>query len=203
MRYSLTLRKFNLKPALLGGLVLLLTALLTACGDNTSTAAPAATTEAAMMVPTKTEGAMMAGTTAAMVSGTPGAMMSGSPEAMMAGPAVNGSFDHMTGPKSVSGTVALVEDSVSKKYVLTFSNLQITGSGAGLHVWYSKEADLTKLTTPAQVKSGLDLGPLKALSGDQTYPLDASIDVTQYKAVVIYDNATDSVFGAATLSKAK
>lgn len=217
MRSYFQMRKIKANLTLAGGLVLVLMALLTACGDATSTAAPNSgammqATTAAMaketpgaMTAKETPGAMMPGTTGAMMPGTTAAMMAKeTPGAMMGGmTSLNGMFDQMSGPMSVSGAVKVAEDSASKKYQLIITGLKVTGSGSNLHVWYSKEADPAKLTTADQVKSGLDLGPLKATAGDSTYPLDASIDVTQYKSVVIFDNTANSVFGAAPLTKAK
>lgn len=58
-------------------------------------------------------------------------------------------------------------------------------NGPELHV-YLTSADPIENTTGVDLADAVDLGELKALSGDQTYEVPADLDLTSYHSVVIW-----------------
>jgi hypothetical protein len=58
-------------------------------------------------------------------------------------------------------------------------------NGPELHV-YLTSADPVENTTGVDLSDAVDLGELKALSGDQTYEVPADLDLTSYQSVVIW-----------------
>jgi hypothetical protein len=208
---------------------LVLAALLVACGDPTATVPAAKTTEAmsqpttdammakgtpdamakptteAMMAKTteamaaKTTDAMMAGTPAAMATtdammakGTPGAMTT---DAMVAKPSLLGGDFNNQGAEAVSGKAVLGKTS-DGKLVLRFENLK-SANGPDLYVYLTKQ---TSPSTADQIKAGVEIGKLKATTGNLNYELDTKLDLTQYKSVVIYCKSVNVVFGFANLN---
>ncbi len=208
---------------------LLLAGVLVACGDSTNTAVPVKTTEAAMtakttdaamvaktteaaMVAKTTEAAMVAKTTeaamvktteAAMVKTTEAAMvktteaaMVKTTEAAMAKPStpITGDFNNQ-GADPVAGK-AILGKTADGKLVLRLENFK-SANGPDLYVYLTKEASPSKDT---QIKSGFEIGKLKATSGSLNYDLDASLDISQYKSVVVYCKSFSAIFGYANFT---
>lgn len=98
------------------------------------------------------------------------------------------------GDHAVVGKVTLGKTSEGKT-LLRFENLN-SPNGPDLHVYLSKNASPG---TPDQVKNGLEVGKLKATQGSLNYELDSTLDLTQYKSVVIYCQAVSAIFGYANL----
>ncbi len=76
-------------------------------------------------------------------------------------------------------------------YSVALENINI-GSGPDLHLYLAKEKQATNF---------IDLGKLKAFSGNQVYPLTISPDFAQYKYVLIYCQQFNVLFGSAELIK--
>ena len=69
--------------------------------------------------------------------------------------------------------------------------------GPDLYVYLSAVASPS---TRDQVMSGLEVGKLKATSGDLNYFPSASLDIAKYKSVVIYCKSFSVIFGFANLA---
>jgi len=205
---------------------LLLAGSMVACGDATATFVPAAKpteaamakaqptadatataklTEVAMVKPTEvpmmkpTAEAMAKPTEAVMAKPTAEAMAKAQPTAdAMAKPngPLSGDFNNQ-GAEPVAGKATLGKTSEGK-LVLRFENLK-SAPGPDLFVY------LTKAESPStndQIKMGLEVGKLKATQGSLNYELDSSLDLSQYKAVVVYCKSFSVVFGYANLKAA-
>ncbi len=62
---------------------------------------------------------------------------------------------------------------------------------------------LTRTGSPARdsdIKAGLELGKLRATQGNLNYELAGSLDLTQFKAAVVYCKSFSTIFGFANLS---
>ncbi len=99
------------------------------------------------------------------------------------------------GAEPVAGK-AILGKRADGKTVLRFENLN-SAPGPDLVVYLSKSASPK---TDAQVKNGLEIGKLKATKGDQNYELSGTLDLSQYKSIVVYCKSFSVVFGFANLS---
>lgn len=72
-----------------------------------------------------------------------------------------------------------------------------TTNGPDLHVYLS--ANPFDGDDGAFDDEFIDLGELRGNLGDQNYPLDPTVDLTQYRSVVIWCDRFDAAFGAAPL----
>ncbi|HEX2912843.1 MAG TPA: DM13 domain-containing protein [Chloroflexia bacterium] len=152
-----------------------------------------ATTPGAMMAKT-TEASMMAATPDAMMAKTTeAAMMAATPGAMMKAEALTGEFNNQ-GSQPVMGKVTLSESS-DGKLMLHFQDLKAAG-GQDLYVYLTKEASPS---SDSQIKSGLEVGMLKAAQGNLDYNLAGSVDLSQYKSIALYSKASGMIFGYANL----
>jgi hypothetical protein len=82
---------------------------------------------------------------------------------------------------------------------LTLSNFS-TSNGPALHVILldgSNVAHGQGLTLGST--NDRDLGELKAIQGEQNYPLPADVDLNRFDTVVIYSTAQHAIFGTARL----
>jgi hypothetical protein len=70
-------------------------------------------------------------------------------------------------------------------------------NGPDVYVYLSREASPT---TSAQVMNGYEVGKLTATAGDLRYTLPASLDLRQYRSVVVYCKSFSIIFGYANLS---
>lgn len=98
----------------------------------------------------------------------------------------SGTFVGKTGHR-VSGTVTISAD----ESTLTLEEDFQTQSGPGLQVYLSKSAD--------SGSGGIDLGAVKSNSGQQTYAIPSSVNVSDFSHVLIYCKPFSVVFGAAEL----
>ena len=89
---------------------------------------------------------------------------------------------------TTSGTVKVVIEASGKKF-LVFENFR-TDNGPNLDVWLSPNTN----GSPYQ-----DLGDLKAVSGNFSYELDASINHTANNRVLIWCKSFSVLFGSAIL----
>ncbi|MDZ4793098.1 MAG: DM13 domain-containing protein [Bacteroidota bacterium] len=89
---------------------------------------------------------------------------------------------------TTSGTVKVVTDASGKKF-LVFENFR-TDNGPNLFVWLSP----TTSGSPYQ-----ELGNLKAINGNFSYELDASINYTTNNRVLIWCKPFSVLFGHAIL----
>jgi|GEM_PF-2266354 len=150
----------------------------------------------------KTTDAMLAnGTPAAMVT-TDAMMAKGTPDAMvkttdaaMAKPSLLGGDFNNQGAEAVSGKAVLGKTS-DGKLVLRFENLK-SANGPDLYVYLTKQASPGSTD---QIKAGLEVGKLKATTGNLNYELDTTLDLSQYKSVAIYCKSVNVVFGFANLN---
>ncbi len=106
---------------------------------------------------------------------------------------LGGTFNNQ-GVEPVAGNVTLGR-TTDGKTLLRFENLKST-NGPDLYVYLSKNATPT---TNGQVKNGIEVGKLKAILGNSNYELDASLDLSQYKSVVVYCKSFSAIFGYANL----
>ena len=106
-----------------------------------------------------------------------------------------GTFDHRAGPETVSGT-AILGSTDTNTAVLRLEQLQAT-PGPDLYVYLSPA---TSPTTADQVMRGLEVGKLKATTGETNYALPAGLDLGQFRAVVIYCKSFSVIFGYANLA---
>lgn len=106
-----------------------------------------------------------------------------------------GTFNEAPGIDTAAGnaTLGLASDG---RIVLRLDHFRAS-AGPDLFVYL---VTVARPTTSAEVQSGLEVAPLKATTGDQNYILPAGIDVSQYKAAVIYCKSFSVIFGYATLS---
>ena len=99
---------------------------------------------------------------------------------------VSGSFVSNVHPSS--GTVKIVSDSAGKKS-LVFENFK-SDNGPDLRIWLSPNT----AANPYQ-----EIGALKAVSGNFSYELNASIDYTTNNRVLIWCEDFSVLFGHAVL----
>lgn len=107
---------------------------------------------------------------------------------------LTGNFNNQ-GAEPVAGKATLGK-TPDGKVVLRFENFN-SANGPDLHVYLSKASSPAN---DAQVKNGLDVGKLKATQGSLNYELDGSIDLSQYKSVVVYCQSFSVIFGYANLN---
>ncbi len=110
-------------------------------------------------------------------------------------PAVlSGNFNNQ-GAEPVAGR-AILGQTADGKNVLRLENLK-SANGPDLYVY------LTRTGSPAKdsdIKAGLELGKLRATQGNLNYELAGSLDLTQFKSVVVYCKSFSTIFGYANLS---
>jgi hypothetical protein len=107
---------------------------------------------------------------------------------------LTGAFDHRAGVDTVAGNATLGKTS-DGKVVLRFDNLN-SANGPDLHVYLSTQVGPA---TTQQVMDGVEVGKLRATQGTSNYELATTIDITQFKSVVIYCKSFAVVFGYANL----
>jgi Electron transfer DM13 len=107
---------------------------------------------------------------------------------------LSGTFNN-AGPEPVSGR-AILGRTAEGKVILRFENFQ-SHPGPDLFVYLVKS---NSPNSAGQVEGGLQVARLRATSGNQNYELNPSLDITQYKSVVVYCKAFSVVFGFANLS---
>lgn len=135
----------------------------------------------------KDDGAMMEKEGDAMMEKDDGAMMEDAMTKELSG-GFRGAGD---GIHNASGkaTVLHLEDGSA---VLRFENFRVT-NGPDLYVY---------LSTDRGASDFVDLGRLKASSGNQNYELPADIDLSKYDHVIIWCKAFSVYFGGAELGSA-
>jgi hypothetical protein len=113
---------------------------------------------------------------------------SGDPE-----PIFTGQFDSKTG-----GRVTVFRKTNGQEY-LRLKDLAISGD-ADAHVQLAKSGEVSQAQgAPNASLDSIDLGSFKTDQGDQNYDLPASVDLTKYDAVVIYNKRTSAILGVAKL----
>ncbi|MEO7530290.1 MAG: DM13 domain-containing protein [Sediminibacterium sp.] len=101
---------------------------------------------------------------------------------------LNGKFSDGSGPSgTVSGTAMIYL--VADKYQLSLENF-MTANGPDLKVYLSKEI---------QPVNFVNLGSLKATSGNQLYSVPVEVKISDYKYALIYCQQYGHLFGAAEL----
>ena len=95
----------------------------------------------------------------------------------------DGPFGHVT------GTVELLEDSISHQFSLALVNFN-TSNGPDLHVYLSQESHPIHF---------IELGRLKSTSGDQVYQIKGNPDFKKYSYALIHCEKFNHVFGVAQL----
>jgi hypothetical protein len=167
----------------------------------TATSTPPKTTEA---VTTQTTEAAMVKTTVAIAQATTVAVTTPAQTSASApAPATSaaqttaasllaGDFNNQ-GAEPVAGR-AILGKSADGKIVLRLENLK-SAPGPDLFVYLAKNAS----PDASQVQKGLEVGKLKATSGNLNYELGSSLDLSQYKSVVVYCKSFSAVFGFANL----
>lgn len=119
---------------------------------------------------------------------------SATPSVAPAPAARQGTFDHRPGVDTAAGT-AILGVTGDGTPLLRLENLQ-SANGPDLHVYLVR---VTSPQTSQQVMAGLEVGTLKATTGDTNYPLPAGTDLSQFKSVVIYCKSFSVIFGFANL----
>ena len=108
-------------------------------------------------------------------------------------PIFTGQFDSKTG-----GRITVFKKPNGQEY-LRLKDLAISGD-PDAHIELATSGEISQAQGAA--KAGLDsidLGPLKTDPGDQNYDLPASVDLTKYDAVVIYNKRTSAILRFAKL----
>lgn len=128
---------------------------------------------------------------------SPAAVPSSAPAAAASAPPIPsaraGVFNNR-GQEPVSGD-ATIDRTANGGLVLRLTNLNST-PGPNLWVYLSR---VDSPSNDGQVKNGLEVGKLTATRGDLSYDLDASLDTTQFRSVVVYCKTYNVVFGFANL----
>ncbi len=155
-------------------------------------AAMVKTTEAAMVK--TTEAAIVKTTEAAVVKTTEAAVVKTTEAAVVKTGPIAGDFNNK-GAEPVAGK-AILGATPDGKLILRLENLK-SAPGPDLYVYLVKEGSPTKDT---QIKAGLEIGKLKATSGNLNYELDSKLDISQYKSVVVYCKSFSAIFGYANLT---
>jgi hypothetical protein len=150
------------------------------------------TTGAAMAK--ETPGAAMTTEAAMMAHETPGAAMTTGAAMAKSDALLAGDFNNK-GAEPVAGK-AILGKTADGKIVLRFENLK-SANGPDLYVYLTKEGSPASDT---QIKSGLEVGKLKATEGNLNYELDSKLDISQYKAVAIYCKSFSTIFGYANIA---
>jgi hypothetical protein len=166
-------------PLAIAGLVAALG--LAACTGAGATASPSA----AMMDESPSP-------SAAMMDESPSpsaAMMDESPS-----PVSTGAFHGVDG--TATGTVALFHQA-DGSFVVTFEDFSIN-EATGIHVVVVTNKDVMS-SSEIDKAAIVDLGPLKATSGMQDFPVPASADAMTYHTVVLWDTAMAHAVAAAPL----
>lgn len=172
----------------------------------TATPPPAKTTEAVMV---KTTEAAMVKTTQAVSQPTTAALTTAAQTTSPAstqttqaaqttatattGSLLAGDFNNQ-GAEPVAGK-AILGQSADGKIVLRLENLK-SAPGPDLFVYLARSAS----PDPSQVQKGFEVGKLKATTGNLNYELSGSVDLSQYKSVVVYCKSFSVVFGFANLN---
>jgi hypothetical protein len=99
-----------------------------------------------------------------------------------------GAFVDLNTGHRVSGKVVLLEDSQNKR-TLRFEEFSVV-NGPDVNVYLSKTSSF---------KDVIDLGNLKATSGNVNYELNAGIDTKEYKYVLIWCVEFAVLFGYAEI----
>jgi hypothetical protein len=99
-----------------------------------------------------------------------------------------------------SGRASIYQTPEGKRY-LRLTDFT-TSNGPNVHVLLTRsdDQDLTKDFVKRDLNS-VELGPLKANQGDQTYDLPDSVDLAKYDAIIIYCERFHTVFGLASLER--
>ena len=97
-----------------------------------------------------------------------------------------------SGGYTVSGGGSIVRDSNNKLFAILGSNFSTT-PGPDLYVYLSQAMSVTSTNF-------LDLGILRANSGEQFYAIPSGTDVSSYTHIVIYCKQFSVLFGRASLS---
>jgi hypothetical protein len=105
---------------------------------------------------------------------------------------LGGDFNNQ-GAEPVAGK-AILGKNAAGKIVLRFEDFK-SAPGPDLFVYLTKNAS----PDASQVQKGYEVGKLKATGGNLNYELDSSIDLSQYKSVVVYCKSFSTVFGFANL----
>ena len=106
-----------------------------------------------------------------------------------------GSFIEIDAIHSGSGS-AVVYQLEDDSRIVRFEDFQVT-NGPELHVILSKEVPTSTLGSIGE--DYIDLGELKGNVGNQNYTIPASVDLSEYKSVVIYCVPFSVVFSSAAL----
>lgn len=117
---------------------------------------------------------------------TPEMMLNEQPDAPLIVTLRNGAF--MPGPYgNVSGESKIYQTGMM--YQLALTNF-LTSNGPDLKVYLSKEL---------QPVNFINLGSLKAISGNQLYDIPAGVNTAEYKYALIYCQQYSHLFGSAEL----
>lgn len=100
----------------------------------------------------------------------------------------SGVFVSAPGESVTGNTSIFFENNV---YSVALENIKV-GNGPDLHLYLAKEKQATNF---------IDLGKLKAFSGNQVYLLTTSPNFAQYKYVLIFCQQFNVLFGSAELIK--
>lgn len=98
--------------------------------------------------------------------------------------------------KPTTGNVQIINEN-GKRYVVLDKGFKASKEGPDLHVLLD-----TAEQPPAKYEnktSYVNLGKLKKYAGSQRYAIPASVDVANYKSVVIWCQTANATFGYATL----
>ncbi len=107
---------------------------------------------------------------------------------------VQGEFYDLDHAGQGSAAIYLLADG---SVVLHFENFQID-EGAELHVVVSSQKQIDE-SHEADLAAMIDLGQLKAASGNQNYLLPVALDIGEIHSVLIWSTDTSEVFIAASL----
>ena len=109
---------------------------------------------------------------------------------------MRGAFINGVGPYRGEGT-AIVSDGQDGQLGVRFTDFSVS-RGPDLHVWLVAHPD-PRNNRHVQTSETISLGPLSALSGDQSYSIPAGTDLAKFRSVVIWCKSVNSMFAAAAL----
>jgi Electron transfer DM13 len=102
----------------------------------------------------------------------------------------------VVGEKPMTGSARIITEN-GQRFVVLDSAFSTSDQGPDLHVLLDTSAKPPQ--TYKNLSSSVNLGKLQKFNGEQRYPLPASIDLAEFKSVVIWCRMANATFGYAPL----
>ena len=98
---------------------------------------------------------------------------------------------------TVSGNWS-IENTGGKAYLVLHSDFK-TSKGPDLKLFLTKKSATTLSKKDAVEKHGMLLGELKSIKGEQKYLIPSSVNISDYKSIVVHCEKYTKVWGAASI----